>query len=73
MLRSACQAIKQVTNTHPTKAFLSTSRPLELLHMDLYGPTTYASVGGNLYRLIVVDDYSRYISVVFLQDKTKVV
>jgi hypothetical protein len=31
---SACQAGKQVANTHPTKAFMSTSRPLELLHMD---------------------------------------
>jgi hypothetical protein len=40
---SACQAGKQVANTHPTKAFMSTSRPLELLHMDLFGPTTYAS------------------------------
>ena len=33
---SACQAGKQVANTHPTKAFMSTSRPLELLHMDLF-------------------------------------
>jgi hypothetical protein len=42
-LCSACQAGKQVANTHPTKAFMSTSRPLELLHTDLFGPTTYAS------------------------------
>jgi hypothetical protein len=41
---SACPTGKQVANTHPTKAFMSTSRPLELLHMDLFGPTTYASV-----------------------------
>jgi hypothetical protein len=38
---SACQPGKQVANTHPTKAFMSTSRPLELLHMDLFGPTNY--------------------------------
>ena len=42
---SACQAGKQVANTHPTKAFMSTSRPLELLHMDLFGPTNYVSAG----------------------------
>ena len=30
-LCSACQAGKQVANTHPTKAYLSTSRVLELL------------------------------------------
>jgi hypothetical protein len=57
---SACQAGKQVVNTHPTKAYMSTSRVLELLHMDLFGPTTYKSLGGNLYCLVIVDDYSRY-------------
>jgi hypothetical protein len=57
---SACQAGKQVANTHSTKAYMSTSRVLELLHMDLFGPTTYKSLGGNLYCLMIVDDYSRY-------------
>jgi transposase InsO family protein len=71
-LWSACQARKQVANTHPTKAFMSTSRPLELLHMDLFRPTTYASVGGNLYCLVIVDDYSRYTWVFFLQEKSEV-
>ena len=28
--------------------------------MDLFGPTTYKSLGGNLYCLVIVDDYSRY-------------
>jgi hypothetical protein len=40
-LCSACQANKQVANTHTTKAFVSTLRPLEILHMDLFGPTSY--------------------------------
>jgi hypothetical protein len=31
----------------------------ELLHMNLFVPTTYRSIGGNSYGL-VVDDYSRY-------------
>jgi hypothetical protein len=39
---------------------MSTSRPLELLHMDLFGPIRYRSIGGNSYDLVVVDDYSRY-------------
>jgi len=51
---------------------LSTSRPLELLHMDLFGPTTYRSIGGNSYCLVVVDDYSRYTWVFFLSDKSNV-
>jgi transposase InsO family protein len=48
---------------------MSTSRPLELLHMDLFGPTTYRSIGGNCYCLVIVDDYSRYTWVFFLHDK----
>ena len=68
-LCSACQAGKKVANTHPTKSVMSTDRPLELLHIDLFGPTTYRSIGGNCYCLVVVDDYSRYTCVFFLHDK----
>ncbi|WVZ81153.1 hypothetical protein U9M48_028565 [Paspalum notatum var. saurae] len=71
-LCSACQARKQVANTHPSKTFISTSRPLELLHMDLFGPTTYTSIGGNNYGFVIVDDFSRYTWVYFLEDKTEV-
>jgi hypothetical protein len=35
---SACQAGKQVGAHHPAKNILSSSRPLKLLHMDLFGP-----------------------------------
>ena len=59
-LCSACQAEKQFASSHPMKAYLSTSKSLELLHMDLFGPTTYKSLGGNLYCFVIVDDYSRY-------------
>ena len=52
---------------------MSTTRVLELLHMDLFGPTTYKSLGENLYYLVIVDDYSRYIWVFFLHDKSEVV
>jgi hypothetical protein len=48
---------------------MSTSRSLELLHMDLFGPTTYISIGGNSY--VLVDDYSRYTWVFFLSDKSR--
>jgi transposase InsO family protein len=69
---SACQAGKQVANTHPTKAYMSTSRVLELLHMDLFRPTTYKSLGGNLYCLVIMDDYSIYTWTFFLHDKSEV-
>ena len=41
--------------------------------MDLFGPTTYKSLGENLYCLVIVDDYSTYTWVFFLHDKIKVV
>jgi transposase InsO family protein len=40
--------------------------------MDLFGPTTYASAGGNLYCLVIVDGFSRYTWVFFLHDKSDV-
>ena len=39
--------------------------------MDLFGPTTYKSLGGNLYCLVIVDDYSRYTWTFVLEDKSK--
>ena len=46
-LCSSCQASKQAGNTHPKKSIMSTSKALELLHVDLFGPTQYTSIGGN--------------------------
>jgi hypothetical protein len=40
--------------------------------MDLFGLTTYASAGGNLYCLVIVDDFSRYTWVFLLHDKFEV-
>jgi transposase InsO family protein len=51
---------------------MSISRVLELLHMDLFEPTTYKSLSGNLYCLVIVDDYSRYTWTFFLHDKSEV-
>jgi hypothetical protein len=34
----ACQAGKQVGTHHPAKNIMTTTRPLEMLHMDLFGP-----------------------------------
>ena len=56
-LYSACQARKQIGNTHPKKSMMSTFKAFELLHMDLFGSTTYTSIGGNKYRFVIVDDF----------------
>ena len=71
-LCSACQAGKQVGNTHPKKSMMSTSKAFELMHMDLFGPTTYTSIGGNKYGFVIVDDFTRYTWEFFLVDKSDV-
>ena len=68
---SACQAGKQVGVHHPHKNIMMTDRPLELLHMDLFGPIAYISIGGSKYYLVIVDDYSRFTWVFFLQEKSQ--
>jgi hypothetical protein len=67
----ACQAEKQVGAPHHAKNIMTTIRPLEMLHMDLFGPITYISIGGNKYGLVIVDDYSRFTRVFFLHDKSE--
>jgi transposase InsO family protein len=50
---------------------MTTTRPLKMLHMDLFGPVAYISIDGNKYGLVIVDDYSRFTWEFFLQDKSK--
>ncbi|GKB93415.1 retrovirus-related pol polyprotein from transposon TNT 1-94, partial [Tanacetum coccineum] len=45
--------------SHKAKNIVSTTRCLELLHMDLFGSSVVWSYGGYRYTLVIVDDYSR--------------
>jgi hypothetical protein len=45
---------------------MPTSRPLELLHMDLFGPIAYLSIGRSKYGLVIVDDFFHFTWVFFL-------
>ncbi|GJV29466.1 retrovirus-related pol polyprotein from transposon TNT 1-94 [Tanacetum coccineum] len=50
---------KQAYASHKAKNIVSMTRCLELLHMDLFGPSAIRSYRGNRYTLVIVDDYSR--------------
>ena len=65
----ACQKGKQTKVSFKSKNVVSTERPLEMLHMDLFGPSRTMSLGGNLYALVIVDDFSRYTWTLFLAAK----
>jgi transposase InsO family protein len=49
-----------------------TERPGQLLHMGTVGPSRVCSMGGKWYVLVIVDDYSRYSWVFFLQSMNDV-
>jgi hypothetical protein len=53
------------------KNVVTTKRPLDLLHMDLFEPVAYISIGGNKYGLAIVDDFCRFTWVFFLSDKSE--
>ena len=50
---------------------MSTSRPLELLHIDLFGPISIANLSGKYYGYVIMDDYSKYTWVHFLRSKNE--
>ena len=66
----ACQKGKQVKSSFKIKNVVSALKPLELLHMDLFGPLRTMNLGGNYYALVIIDDYSRYTWTLFLESKS---
>ena len=69
-LCDACQKGKQTKTSFKSKQHISTSNPLELIHMDLFGPSRTRSLGGNYYALVLVDDYSRFTLTFFISSKS---
>nr|GEU39469.1 hypothetical protein [Tanacetum cinerariifolium] len=58
--KSSCKTINVVN---------SISEPLQLLHMDLFGPTSIRSIDHKYYCLVIIDDYDRFCWVFFLEHK----
>ncbi|GJT53118.1 putative ribonuclease H-like domain-containing protein [Tanacetum coccineum] len=55
----ACQKGEKHKASYKTKLVSSISYPLQMLHMDLFGPTFVRSINHKIYCLVVTDDYSR--------------
>ena len=66
-----CQSGKQIRSSHKKVDALTTTRPLELLHMDLMGPTKSKRIGGKKYIFLTVDDLFRLTWVRFLEEKSE--
>jgi len=68
-----CILSKQHREPFPLTSRERTSRPLELVHMDVCGPMHLASRGGNRYVATFLDDYSRLSIVVPVPTKAAVI
>ncbi|KAD4586293.1 hypothetical protein E3N88_23894 [Mikania micrantha] len=67
----SCKKGKQSKQPHKLKKFHSINVPLEILHMDLFGPVNRKSIAGDQYCLVITDEYSRYSWVFFLKEKSE--
>ena len=72
-LCKACQFGKQIKKSFKGLKDISSSHPLELIHMDLIGPAPVQSIGGKKFILVMVDDYSRFGWIAFLHAKSDAV
>lgn len=65
-----CKLGKQTRSWHKAIYVVTTSQPLDLMHMDLVRPIQTESIGGKRYMLVLADDFSRFIWVNFLREKS---
>ncbi|WVZ81126.1 hypothetical protein U9M48_028542 [Paspalum notatum var. saurae] len=64
-----CRHGKMVAASHTPVNQVMTARPGELLHMDTVGPSRVRSVGEKWYVLVILDDFSRWSWVHFMESK----
>jgi hypothetical protein len=61
-----------IAASHSLVNTVMTEHPRQLLHMDTVSASRVRSMGGKWYVLVIVDDYSRYSWVFFLESKDQV-
>jgi Reverse transcriptase (RNA-dependent DNA polymerase)/gag-polypeptide of LTR copia-type/Integrase core domain/GAG-pre-integrase domain len=56
----------------PTEGGTRATKPLELIHSDVWGPAPVNSIGGKRYFVSFIDDFSRYVHIFLLEKKSEV-
>jgi hypothetical protein len=72
LICAPCRHGKMIDAFHSLVNTMMTEQPGQLLHIDNVGPSRVHSMGGKWYVLIIVDDYSHYSRVFFLESKDEV-
>jgi hypothetical protein len=72
LICSPCHHGKMITASHSPINTMMTEQPGQLLHMATVGPSRIRFMGGKWYVLVIVDDYSHYSWVFFLESKDEV-
>jgi hypothetical protein len=67
-----CHHDKMIVASHSMVNIVMTEQPGQLLHMDTVSPSQIRSMGGKWYVLLIIDDYSHYSWVFFLESKDEV-
>lgn len=69
---NACQRGKQIKSSFKVKPCKSSTRPLSLLHVDLFGPVDPIIISRRKYTLVVVDDYNRFTWTMVMKKKNEI-
>jgi hypothetical protein len=67
-----CYHGKMIVASHSLVSTVMTEEPRQLLHMDTVSPSQVRSTGGKWYFIVIIDDYSCYFWVYFLESKDEV-
>ena len=68
-LCEACEKGKSKKSSHRSKDMTSITETLQILHMDLFGPVNVMSLSRKRYALVIVNEFSMYTWVLFLNSK----
>jgi transposase InsO family protein len=72
LVYAPCRHGKMIAASHSLGNTVMTEHPGQLLHMNTVGPSRVRSMGGKWYVLVIIDDYSRYSWVFFLESKYEI-
>jgi GAG-pre-integrase domain len=67
-----CETCKHTKPSYTRRTTKQSTRPFELIYTDVLGPIEPASINGNKYAILIIDDYTRYSYIDFMKNKSEV-